>query len=170
MGNIIDMAKWRDLDGGVVQSACSPCGSDARDGFDNLCWKYDLTRHERPNAVVPSTGKSMTAASSLTSWRDIRKTGTGLAEEFRVFAYAGGLGDNLDDLDRDLRSLRSALDLLKNRVGGECVIGCKGFHVVLGSHGASAWVDNHVFGRVLALPANFTIAEAILLIEQRFGA
>lgn len=111
--------------------------------------------------------RSRCAETRASSWQNIRKTGTGLAEEFRVFAYAGGLSDNPNDLSRDMRSLRAAFDLLKERHGREGVAGYGGFHAVLGSHGRSEWVDDQLFGSVLNLTRNFTIAEAALLIDQR---
>jgi hypothetical protein len=100
-------------------------------------------------------------------WRDIRETGTSLAEEFRVFAYAGKLSDNPDGLYRDLRSLRAAFDLFKSKVSRDGTTGYKGFHVLLGNEGDSAWASDALAGRMLKLAANFTIAEAALLIEQR---
>jgi hypothetical protein len=168
MDNIIDLAKWKQPTGRAALSRSSPRNAESSHPSGDLRGKYGPTGHERSNPFPPRTNKSDSASRIATLWRDIRKTGTSLAEEFRVFAYAGKLSDNPDALHRDLRSLRAAFDLFKSRVSREGIPGHKGFHVLLGNDEASAWVNDDLFGWVLTLAANFTIAEAALLIEQRF--
>jgi hypothetical protein len=168
MDNIIDLAKWKQPTGRAPLSACSPRNGEPNHTFGDLRGKYGPTAHEHSSSFSPRAGKSDCASRIATLRRDIRKTGTSLAEEFRVFAYAGKLSNNPDTLLRDLRSLRTAFDLLKSRVSRQETARYNGFHVLLGSDGDSAWVNDDLFGWMLTLAANFTVADAALLIEQRF--
>jgi hypothetical protein len=146
MGNVIDLAKWKQQTGG-------PDGIRAAGSRDHL----------RPRTYGGAAG-------STALWRDIRRTGTSLAEDFRVFVYAGELSGHPGDVSRDMNTLKAAFDLLECRAGREGGTGANGFHVLLGNGGRSEWVNDRRYGRVLALTANFTAAEAARLIEERLQA
>jgi hypothetical protein len=154
MGNVIELAKWKQQTG----------RGRASGGLDGV---YAAEFHERSCAPSPQTQTSGSAARTKALWRDIRRTGTSLAEDYRVFVYAGELSGQPDDVSRDLRTLRAAFESLQCGAGRA---GSKGFHVLLGNSRRSEWVNDDRYGLVLTLAANFAAAEAALLIEERLRA